>query len=61
MYRASAIAFSKDLVVEVNSVLYGFIWNGKDEVKRQALISDRTKGGLEMLDIQSMFKAKGIA
>ena len=54
MYRASAIAFSKDLVVEVNSVLYSFIWNGKDEVKRQALISDRTKGGLEMLDIQSM-------
>ena len=61
MYRASVIAISNDLVKEVNSILYGFIWNGKDKVKRQALISDQKKGGLKMLDIDSMIKAKRVA
>ena len=51
MWRASVIALPKDLVKEVNSILYGFIWNGKDNVKRQALILDLKKGGLKMLDI----------
>ena len=60
MYRASVIAISNELVKEVNSILYGFIWNGKDKVKRQALISDQKKGGLKMLDIDSMIKAKRV-
>ena len=51
----------KGLVKEVNSILYGFIWNGKDKVKRQALVSDPKKGGLKMLDIESMIKAKRVA
>ena len=45
----------------MNSILYGFIWNGKDKVKRQALISDLKKGGLKMLDIESMIKPKHVA
>ena len=61
MYRASVIALPKGLVKEVNSILYGFIWNGKDKVKRQALVSDLKKGGLKMLDIESMIKAKRVA
>ena len=61
MYRASVIALPKDLVKEVNSIMYGFIWNRKDKVKHQALISDLKKGGLKMLDIESMIKAKRVA
>ena len=59
MFRASVIPVSKELIKEANSVLYNFIWNGKDKVKRLALISDIEIGGLKMLDIQStnnMFK-----
>ena len=33
------------------------IWNGKDKVKRLALIFDIEMGGLKMLDIQSMISA----
>ena len=44
----------------VNSVLYSFIWKGKDKVKRHALISDVEMGGLKMLDIDSMISAKRI-
>ena len=61
MYRSSVIALPKGLVKEVNSILYGFIWNGKGKVKRQVLISDLEKGGLKMLDIESMIKAKRVA
>ena len=54
MFRASVKPTSKELIKEVNSVLYSFIWKGKDKVKRHALISDVEMGGLKMLDIDSM-------
>ena len=62
MFRASVtvIPVSKELIKEANSVLYNFIWNGKDKVKRLALISDIEMGGLKMLVIQSMIWAKRI-
>ena len=61
MYRSSVIALPKGLAKEVNSILYGFVWNWRDKVKRQALISDLKKGRLKMLDIESMIKAKRVA
>ena len=60
MYRASVIPFSKELIKEANSIFYSFIWNGKDKVKRLALISDFKKGGLKMSDVESMIKAKRV-
>ena len=60
VFRASVIPLSKDLIKEANSVLYNFIWNGKDKVKRLALISDIEMGGLKMLDIQFMICAKRV-
>ena len=59
MYRASVIPFSKELIKEANSIIYDFIWKGKDKVKRHALISDIKNGGLRMLDIESLIKASG--
>ena len=58
MFRASVISVSKELIKKANSVLYNFIWNGKDKVKRLALISGIEMGGLKMLDIQSMIGTK---
>ena len=54
------IPASNELIKEANSVLYNFIWYGKDKVKRLALISDIEMGGLKMLDIESMICAKRI-
>ena len=45
MFRASVIPISNDLVKEANLIFYNFIWNGKDKVKRCALISDIDKAG----------------
>jgi len=60
MFRASVIPISNDLVKEANSIFYNFIWNGKDKIKRRALISDIDKGGLKMPDIESMVSARRV-
>ena len=60
MFRAPVIPTSKELIKEVSSVLYCFIFNGNDKVKRHALIADIEMGGLKMLDIESMIGAKRI-
>ena len=47
MFRASLISLTKEIVKQVNSVLYDFIWDsGKDKLKRLSLISDYENGGL---------------
>ena len=39
---------SKDLIKEADSLFYyDFIWNGKDKVKRNVMISEVKKGGLK--------------
>ena len=41
---------SKELIKEMNSILYCFSWLGKDKVKRHALISGIEMGGPKMLE-----------
>ena len=60
MYKAILIPVSQDLISEINKLLYGFIWKGKDKVKRSVLINDIDDGGLKMLDIQSMISAQRV-
>ena len=47
-------------IKEVNHVLYNFVWNGKDKVKRLALINSIEKGGLKMPDIESLANAQRV-
>ena len=58
--KSSYYFFPNNLVKEVNKELYHFIWNGKDKVKRVALINDMEDGGLKMLDIECMIRAQRI-
>ena len=48
------LPISKDLIKEADSLFYYFIWNGKDKVKRNVMRSEVEKGGLDMLNIDSM-------
>ena len=48
MYRASLISFNKDKIKSINSVIFNFVWRGKDKIKRLALISEYKEGGLKM-------------
>ena len=40
------LPISKDLIKEADSLFYYFIWNGKDNVKRNVMLSEVKKGGL---------------
>ena len=60
MFRASVLPISKDLIKEADSLFYYFIWNGIDKVKRNVMISEVEKGGLNMLDIDSMVRTRRV-
>ena len=50
----------KEIVKEVNKIIFNFIWKGKDKVKRSALISDVENGGLRAPYLESIIKAQRI-
>ena len=60
MYRASFISFDKDIIKSINSVIFNFVWRGKDKIKRLALISEYDDGGLKMPHPESLIKTQRI-
>ena len=45
---------------EADSIFYRFIWDGKDKVKRNAIISEVENGGLNMLATGYMIRTKRV-
>ena len=41
----------------LNKVLYNFIWNKRDRIKRNVMIAPIPCGGINMIDIKSFFKS----
>ena len=41
---------------EVNRIIFDFIWKGKDEVKRLALVSNIEDGGLKAPHLDSIIE-----
>ena len=60
LYRATLIACDKDSIQKLNSILFSFVWKGKDKVKRVALINPIEKGGLSMPDLNSMITTQRV-
>ena len=60
MSKAAIISISKDLIKEINRLIYGFIWRGNHKIKRSAIINDIENGGLKMLDLASMIQAQRV-
>jgi len=50
-----------DVVVELNRLLYKFLWNGTDKVTRLSTINEFEKGGLRMIDLECMIKSLRLA
>jgi len=61
MYRASLISFDKDIIKSINSVIFNFVWRGKDKIKRLALIGEYEDGGLKMPQPESLIETQRIA
>ena len=60
MYRASLISFDKDTIKSINSVIFNFVWRGKDKIKRLTLISEYENGGLKMPHPESLIQTQRI-
>ena len=48
-------------VIELNRLLYKFLWNGTDKVTRLSTINEFEKGGLKMIDLECMIKSLRLA
>ena len=59
MFRAAQILLTKNVIKEVNTTLFRFLWRGKDKIKQLSLISDYKKGRLRMPHIEPLSKHKG--
>ena len=57
LYRVVLISNKKEFIKKINSLLYSFVWKGKDKIKRTAFINPIDKGGLKMPNIESMISA----
>ena len=61
LFAASVIPIPNDMLMQFNSCIYKFIWNGGSEkIKRGVLNSDYTTGGLKMLDLGTMISSNRI-
>ena len=60
MHRAGLVCSHKEIVKEVNKIIFNLIWKGKDKVKRPGLIGDVEHGGLRAPHLESIIKAQRI-
>ena len=58
--RVTLIPNKKKFIKKINTLLYSFVWKGKDKVKRTAFFNPIEKGGLKMSNIESMISAQRI-
>lgn len=55
---ASLINVPENIINEINSIIFNFVWNGKtDKVKRKQFIQTIDMGGLKMVDFDNYVKA----
>ena len=60
LYRLTVIASNKEFIKKINTLLFSFVWKGKDKVKRTVLINQIEKGGLKMPDLNSIISTQRI-
>ena len=52
---ASLLVVPSDITKKIESLLYEFLWRSKDKVRRAKVIQEIKHGGLNMVDIKSLF------
>ena len=60
LYRASLLCFDKEFLKNWNTIIYDFIWKGKDKVKRSAIINDIENGGLKAPHLETIIETQKI-
>ena len=61
VYILSLLPAPKEIVQELNRILFKFLWKGMDKVTRLSTINEYENGGLKMIDLESMIKSLRLA
>ena len=62
IYTASVLVIPEQLIKEINSIIFNFIWDGKPpKIKKLTVIGEKKQGGLKMADFNIMNKALKVA
>ena len=56
-YSATNTHIPDYVLPRLNTIVYNFLWENKKRIKRKTLIGKFEDGGIEMIDINSYFKA----
>ena len=61
VYISSLLPVPKEIVKELNQMIFNFLWKGTDKVTRLSTINEYENGGLKMIDLESMIKSLRLA
>lgn len=57
-YLFSSVVIPSRIIEEIEKILYSYLWDGPDRVKRNVIIQELIKGGLKMIDVKSFITAQ---
>ena len=60
LYTSSMIGMPNRIQNKVNEIIYQFIWNGPDKIKRSVSCRKFNEGGLNMCDLKSRIKTQSV-
>lgn len=60
LYTSSVISMPIHIQNQINSLLFQFIWNGPDRIKRTVICGDYAGGGLKMINLRSRVQTQNI-
>ena len=61
VYISSLLPTPKEIIKELNQLLFKFLWKGTDKVTRLSAINEYENGGLKMIDLESMIQSLRLA
>ena len=60
VYVNSLLPTPKEVIKQLNQLLFKFRWKGVDKVTRLSEINEYENGGLKMIDFETMVKSLGL-
>ena len=60
-YPSSVLTTPPEIIKEFNTVVFHFLWNGKDKVTRRSTYAPYDSGGINMVHYENMVKASRLS
>ena len=57
VYVSSLLPTPKEVIKQLNQLVFKFLWKGVDKVTRFSAINEYENGGLKMIDFETMVKS----